>query len=80
MIQSEKVGTFIEASKNISEKCKDCKYFSLCKGGCRRWREPFVNGKPELNYLCEAYEIFFEHTWERIQKLGQYIEKKYGIR
>lgn len=80
MIQSEKAGKFIASSQSVSEKCKGCKYFSLCKGGCRRWREPFVNGKPELNYLCEAYEIFFEHTWERIQKLGQYIEKKYGIR
>ena len=80
MIQSEKVDQFIASSKNVSEKCKACNYRSLCRGGCRRWREPFVNGKPNLNYLCEAYEMFFAHTWERIGKLGEYIKKKYGIR
>ena len=29
--------------------------------------------KPELNYLCEGYKLFFEHAKERIAKLGQTI-------
>ena len=65
--------SFEAASIPIAGKCTDCQYFSLCRGGCRRWREPFVAGKPGLNYLCEGYKLFFEHTWERIGKLGQTI-------
>ena len=70
---SETAESFEAASIPIVGECTDCQYFSLCRGGCRRWREPFVDGKPGLNYLCEGYKLFFEHTKERIGKLGQTI-------
>lgn len=67
---------FTKSSLLIDEKCKKCNHFYLCRGGCRRWREPFVNGKPSLNVLCEDYQVFFEHCSERIYKLGAYLKKK----
>ena len=78
LADSDKAKDFVNISLHISEKCSDCKYFSLCRGGCRRWREPFVEGKAGLNYLCGAYEIFFEHTWDRIKILGDYINRVYS--
>lgn len=80
LIQAEKARQFVEASRHISPKCQKCPYYSLCRGGCRRWREPFVEGKPGQNALCPAYEIFFAHTWERIGRLGEYILRRYGKR
>lgn len=80
MLHTQKAEMFVASSEPLAEKCKCCQYISLCRGGCRRWREPFADGKPGQNYLCEAYEMFFAHTWERIERLGQYIKKKYGIR
>lgn len=74
--RSSKVEQFESVSHILAEKCKECVYLSLCHGGCRRWREPFVDGKPRLNMLCRAYEIFFAHTKERILVLGQAIGKK----
>ena len=40
----------------IKEKCTDCPYLNLCKGGCKRYsvREEF----------CDAYKIFFSHTFK----------------
>jgi hypothetical protein len=29
-----------------------------------------------LNDLCPAYEIFFEHTWERLYVLGRTIRSQ----
>lgn len=77
MIGSDKAKEFVEMSLGMAGKCKACPYVKLCRGGCRRWREPLQGESGGLNQLCGAYEIFFEHTWDRIQKLGQYIRKKY---
>ena len=66
---------FVESSKQIDNACKACKYFPLCRGGCRRHREPFVEGIPSLNRFCEAYKIFFDHAADRLVQLA-YVAKK----
>lgn len=78
MKTSEKAEAFVEASRPVCAACQECPYFSLCRGGCRRWSEPFVDGKPGLNQLCPAYRMFFAHTSERIKRLGAYIRQKYA--
>lgn len=75
---SEKAKAFVEASRPVCAACQECPYFSLCRGGCRRWREPFVDGKPGLNQLCPAYRMFFAHASERMERLGAYIRQKYA--
>lgn len=78
MKTSEKAKAFVEASRPVCVTCHECPYFSLCRGGCRRWREPFVDGKPGLNQLCSAYRMFFAHAAERIERLGAYIRQRYA--
>lgn len=78
MISSEKVNKFLQKSYSQHEKCAECSYLSLCHGGCRRWRESVADGELGLNYLCSGYEMFFEHTWERLINLGKLIVNKYG--
>ena len=60
---------FVEESYPVSKECKVCKWFSLCRGGCRRYREPFENGIPSLNFYCESYRKFFEECGEVLCKL-----------
>lgn len=76
MKASKKVEIFENESKDIHVKCAKCPYFSLCRGGCRRWRESASDGRLGLHQLCKAYQIFFEHTEERIKQLGLYILRK----
>lgn len=73
MLKSGKAEQFVECSKPIAAECLKCPHLRLCRGGCRRWREPFEDGKPSLNRLCGAYKMFFAHTSERIHKLGRTI-------
>lgn len=73
LINSKTAEKFVAASVPVACECTACRFYALCRGGCRRWREPFVDGKPGLNYLCEGYKLFFEHAQERIEKLGQTI-------
>lgn len=66
LFYSETAQNFIKVSTNVNDKCKECKWFNICRGGCRRHREPIINGIPSLNYFCESYEIFFEKSYERL--------------
>lgn len=61
---------FILESVNISDKCKQCKFYSVCRGGCKRYRE---NQKDNLNYLCSSYYEFFEHSLDKFKRIAAMI-------
>ena len=75
---SKKAQEFLAASGGMAERCRVCPWFSLCRGGCRRRREEDGAGRYGCNQLCPSYEMFFAHTWERLQKLGERILRYYG--
>lgn len=62
--ESEKHKRFVEESLIIREHCKECRYYNLCRGGCRRDR---INGLTENKY-CKAYYNFFEYSTDRLEK------------
>ena len=70
-MKSQTAKKFIEVSEYLDDECKECKWFKLCNGGCRRYREPFSDGKPVLNYFCPAYKKFFDYCGDRIFSLAE---------
>lgn len=66
---------FIKQSTHIHPDCLNCKWKNLCRGGCRRDREPFVEGTPGNNYFCTAYSHFFEYAYPRLQQLLMMMRK-----
>jgi uncharacterized protein len=60
--ENEKQKQFIEQSFIIHRECEKCKYYPLCRGGCRRDR---VNNLTENKY-CSAYKEFFDYALERM--------------
>lgn len=78
LLVSDRARAFLESSNQMADKCRSCPHVSLCRGGCRRWREMTGDGALGLNYLCPAYEIFFSHCSQRIERLGQLILETYG--
>lgn len=73
---SENGQKFIEDSKHVDPKCRECKWLNLCRGGCRRSREPFVEGKPALNYYCPSYMEFFEYAAPKMQKIATMLSRR----
>lgn len=73
LLDKDVVRNFISDSKISAAECGDCKYRSLCRGGCRRHRCEMTDSRPGLNVYCGAYRKFFEHTWDRLHMLGQTI-------
>lgn len=60
---------FVQQSLAMPPQCLDCKWFGLCRGGCRRDRDYWEDGLG-LNYYCESYLRFFEHAGERLAVLA----------
>lgn len=69
----EEIG-FVQQSKTIDEKCKECKWYAICRGGCRRDRER-PDGTLGLNYYCQAYSHFFEYAISRLEKIATMVTK-----
>ncbi len=59
LLNSENAKRFVEESLNVPDECKKCKWYGLCRNGCRRDRV-FENGMYALNYYCRSYKTFFE--------------------
>jgi len=75
LLNSSVAQQFVQSSIYIDPVCRECPWFSLCRGECRRWREPFINGMPRLNYLCPAYQEFFRYTIDRFNNIIEKIKR-----
>lgn len=56
LANSEKARLFLQQGERKPDACADCRWYSLCHGGCKRdWVEN--DGKLE-NYSCLAFKEF----------------------
>ena len=67
--------SFIEMSKILPVQCRACQWLAICRGGCRREREPFLGDKPSLNRLCQSNQTFFEQTYQRMEAMSRDLFK-----
>ena len=63
---------FTEKSLEMKAKCRECKYYRLCRGGCRRNFDWDGNTGTYENYFCESYKMFFEVCGEKLKELAGY--------
>lgn len=63
---------FIRQSQTTCRDCLTCKFFSVCRGGCKRHREPAIHDIYGKNRFCEAYYDFFDYSFERMAELANY--------
>lgn len=64
---------FLDEAKEPDQRCRTCRYYSLCRGGCKRYREPFQNGSYQRNVFCEAYREFFSYAAARMLGLARQL-------
>ena len=58
-----------------NSRCNSCKWLQLCHGDCRKMRGP-DNNPSTLSTLCEGWQMFYNHTMERFEKLAQSIKEQ----
>lgn len=64
---------FIQQSIAQDEACGDCAYAPICRGGCRRDREPLLGDQMSLNYFCPSYKKFFAHALPRLEQIAAHV-------
>lgn len=61
---------FLQMGAVPHEDCQLCRWYWLCRGGCRRDRDCFGDRRIlSRNYFCSAYNHFFEYAFPKLQKL-----------
>ena len=60
---------FIQSSMLLPNKCLQCDWKKLCRGGCRRYREPYAEGHQTENYYCDSFSSFFDYAYEKLRTL-----------
>jgi uncharacterized protein len=73
---TKRASDFINISMEVNSKCKTCQWMQLCRGGCRRNREPYIDGQLQLNQYCDTYTEFFEYAYPRLNHLSQKLRSQ----
>lgn len=66
---------FLKESEKISETCLSCKYFSLCRSGCRRNRRREEETDTYINRFCRGFRLFFDNCTEDMIKISEELQK-----
>lgn len=73
---SRAAARFTAESEPVADACRACEWYALCRGGCRRHREPPSGGPLTENRFCEGNRRFFEYAYPRMRELTRYINIK----
>lgn len=73
--ENENARIFVEESKKISGVCKECPYYFICRGGCRRTRVKEADSDTYRSALCEGYRTFFERNMGKLDEIANYIKR-----
>ena len=72
MTSSRNGREFVRESYRTDPECEACRWYSLCRGGCRRHRIRDDGSEIYRNYFCEGYRRFFERCYKRMSEIAQY--------
>ena len=86
LAKSEIAADFRAQSHYVSPECRECKWFRMCRGGCKREREPFLSVydassgesilRPQLNRFCNTFKEFFEYSYDRMIEIANDIARQ----
>lgn len=55
----------------LAQKCAACPWLRLCRGGCRREREPLSAGGAGVYRWCQGLQYFFSRRFTRLEALAR---------
>lgn len=73
LLAHKRAEAFICESEKISDSCRACRHYLLCRGGCRRTRVKDPSGSGFRSRFCESYRMFFDQTRQRMEEIADYL-------
>lgn len=64
---------FVRESLEIPGPCKTCRFYGLCRNGCRRDRLSRAEDQSGLNYYCAAYHGFFTRRGQQLEEAARMV-------
>ena len=74
MLHSDLEMNFLKESIPVPEKCRSCRWYPLCRNGCKRERLSDTG----LTRWCEAHASFFDFAYPRMKQMAEQLKR--GIR
>ena len=62
---------FVQESLHTDPTCETCPHYQICRGGCKRHKEPKINGQYQANIFCSAYKEFYDATASRFMEIAR---------
>ncbi len=78
--KSETGRRFRDLSLQVDENCRHCPHFALCRGGCRREREPLQGDTLQLNRLCQDHRMFLDQYGDRLHRMAADLQRANGVK
>ena len=75
LIKSPRLQQFAALKTEVPDKCRDCEYFELCRGGCPKHHRPIGTDPARWNHYCEGYKMFFREALGDMQRMAQYFRR-----
>ena len=72
ILGSDTVRSFLSESMKKPEACPNCRFYQICRGGCRRYRDFYMSGKS-----C-PYAGFLESSYRRINGIARALMRNSG--
>ena len=67
---------FVQESLHTDPTCETCPHYRVCRGGCKRHKEPKINGHYQANIFCSAYKQFYDATASRFVEVAQTLQRR----
>ena len=64
---------FLERFLNHPQKCKECRWFPICRGGCYRSHMDRIGEIQGMNYFYRGYEMFFDACYDKPEHVAELI-------
>lgn len=71
MLTGEREQAFLAESLPVPAACRACRWYSLCRNGCKRERVPETG----LNRWCGVHAAFFEYAYPRMWEMAEALQK-----
>ena len=76
MMKSDAARRFIGVSRQVHADCARCGWAGMCRGGCRRYREPAsAGGVLQKNRHCAAFINFFSHSYDKMKRMAMKLQQ-----
>lgn len=72
MLASDKEKAFLAESLPVPDSCKSCRWYALCRNGCKRERNPETG----INRWCGVHTAFFEYACSRMEEMAGQLQRK----